>query len=265
METNVSVVGSHYKVEAAVLIYQRQTGGHYVYGEERAMPDAIATVHHVTERAGRPVIGAGRAMSEADYLNMVKVLAPAERPQMVWQDQRVLARGLGRVIWWTPPAKRAMFFDVSSHFEEKSFKASGVCPLPGLVWQTDGQSLYVYAVKGNATPTRDTPLCQAPLFNVWARGQVCHGSASAPKGDRSMDIDAWERFLFESNFTHPNFAEKDRLIKGRDPHEFWKEMLSTKPEAFPEETLVELDLKVADLLEPDFKNRVNGIRAQGEF
>lgn len=265
MKTEVSVVGSHYQLAAALLIYQRKSADHYVYGIERNAPEAIATVHHVVERAGKPEIGSGRPMSESDYINMVNVLAPGERPQMVWQDPRVLARGLGRLIWWTPPTKRAMFFDVSSHFKDKAFKASGVCPLPGLLWQTDGKSLYVYAFKGSAAPAQNTTLYQAPLFNIWAKGQVCHGSANAPKGDRDMDPDAWERFLFESNFTHPNFSEKDRLIKGHDPHEFWQQMLKTKPDAFPEEALVRLNLKVADLLEPDFKNRISSIKAAGEF
>lgn len=264
MKADVTVTGAQYELAAALLLYKRKTGSQYSSTEQTA-PDAIATVHHVSELDGRPIIGAGRPMTEADYMNMVKVLAPSARPQMQWQDDSVLAKGLGRLIWWTPPMKRAMFFKTSTHFEEKSFTDKGYLALPGMVWQTDGRDLFVYAIAGSARPSPDMALYQAPLFNIWAKGQVCHGSANAPKGEKADDPKEWEKFLFGSHFTHPNFSQKDRLIKGEDPHAFWKRMLAEKPDTFPAEVLVPLKLKVRDLLEPDFRSKIAGLRANGEF
>lgn len=261
METvDVSVQDSRYVLGAAVMLYCRVNNG---YSHDRA--GAIASVHHVHDIDGKPVIGAGRPMTEADYLAMVQVLAPQQRPQIEWQDHSILAKGMGKMIWWTPPMTRAMFFKKSDMFGATTFTGQGVCPVPGMVWMSDGRDLFVYAFRGNAMPEKETKLCQAPLFNVWAKGEVCVGSATRPDDSAKGDPKAWERFLFDSNFTHPNFAEKDRLTRGVNPVEFWKKMLAKPTKKFPDSVLVDLNLKVADLLETDFRTRVNAMRAVGEF
>lgn len=266
MKIDVSTFGQHYQLSAAILLYERKQENQLSFSNGSDLgPEGIATVHKLALRDGRPTIEAGRPMNEADYQNMIKVLAPSERPQMVWQDHSVLARGMGRMVWWTPPMNRAMFFKKSGHFSGKSFENQAICPLPGMVWQSTGTSLYVYAFRGSAMPEKETRLCQAPLFNVWAKGEVCHGSAVAPMDEQKDDPKAWEKFLFGSHFTHPNFVQKDRLVKGQDPHTFWKQMLEAPPPSFPEQRLVDLELTVADLLEPDFKTRISSMRAQGEF
>lgn len=251
--------GSSYQLGAAVLLYQQKEGD-YWSGKHQA----IATVHAVTGINGRPVIQAGRPMTEHDYAEMLKALAPKAQPSLQWVNPAVLASGLGRTIWWTPPMTRPVFFKESS-FNEGTFNGKAVCPLPAMVWQSFSDALYVYAVKGDQRPQPHTPLCQAPLFNVWARGQVCAGSAQAPKDEAASDPAAWERFLFGSHFTHPNFSEKNRLVKGQEPVAFWKEMVANPPPSFPQDVLVELELKVEDLLAPDFRTRVQDMRAKGEF
>lgn len=257
-KAEVSLHDNRYVLGAAVMLYSK-TGHSY------EASGGIATVHHVHDINGKPVIGAGRPMTEDDYLAMVKVLAPQERPQMEWQDNRILAKGMGKMIWWTPPMKRAMFFEESNMFGSSTFDGRAVCPVPGMVWMTDGRSLFVYAYRGNAMPGKETELCQAPLFNVWARGEVCVGNAVVPDDSAKGKPEAWENFLFGSNFTHPNFSEVDRLTKGVKPTEFWKMMIKKPSRTFPETVLVSLDLKVEDLMEPDIKTRLNKIRAKGEF
>lgn len=259
MQMEISREGSSYSLGAAVLLYQKKSGFHW---DNKGQ--AIATVHHIETVNGRPVIQAGRPMNEADYSNMVKALSPKEQPSLSWVDPSILAAGMGRLIWWTPPMKRPMFFK-TSEMAEGTFDGQAVCPVPGMVWQAFDDALFVYAVKGDTRPQKDTPLYQAPLFNVWARGQVCAGNAQAPRNEAKKDPAAWEHFLFGSHFTHPNFPEKDRLVKGIEPVAFWKEMLATPPESFPEDVLVPVTLKVEDLLAPDFRTRVSGMRAQGEF
>lgn len=261
METaEVSVQDKRYVLGAAVMLYS-QVGNSY----SNAGDAAIATVHHVHDVDGKPVIGAGRPMTEADYLSIVKVLAPKQRPQIEWQDHSILAKGMGKMIWWTPPMTRAMFFKKSDMFGATTFTGQGLCPVPGMVWMSDGRDLFVYAFRGSQMPEKATKLCQAPLFNVWAKGEVCVGNATRPDDTEKGNPKAWERFLFDSHFTHPNFAESDRLTKGVKPAEFWKRMVKKPTKKFPESVLVDLDLKVADLLEPDFRTRVSSMRAVGEF
>lgn len=258
--TEVSVQDNRYVLGAAVMLYSKMSNGY-----QQDVAGAIATVHHVHDVDGKPVIGAGRPMTEADYLAMVKVLAPQQRPQIEWQDHSILAKGMGKMIWWTPPMNRAMFFKKSDMFGASTFTGQGFCPVPGMVWMSDGRDLFVYAYRGTAMPDKETKLCQAPLFNVWARGEVCVGNATRPDESAKGDPMAWERFLFDSHFTHPNFAEKDRLTKGVKPAEFWKKMVAKPSKKFPESVLVDLDLKVSDLLEPDFRTHLNKMRATGEF
>ena len=254
----VSLEDNRYVLSAAVMLYAQ-------VGKPYGPDGAIATVHHVRDVGGKPVIGAGRPMTESDYVAMIGALAPKARPQMEWMDGNVLAKGLGKMIWWTPPMTRAMFFQKSSMFGASTIDGQGVCPLPGMVWMTDGRDLFVYAFRGNTVPDKTTRLCQAPLFNVWAKGQVCVGNATVPDDTQKGDPKAWERFLFDSHFTHPNFAEKDRLVKGHNPSQFWSEMVKSPSERFPEDVLVDLELHVADLLSPDFRSQANRITAMGEF
>jgi PRTRC genetic system protein B len=257
---DVSARDKRYVLGAAVLLYSNASKGYQSHENT-----AIATVHHVHDVDGKPVIAAGRPMTEADYLAMVHVLAPKEKPQIQWHDASILASGMGKMVWWTPPMHRPMFFTKSTMFGESTFDGRAVCPLPGMVWLTDESTLSVFAVRGHQRPQQDTRLCQAPLFNVWARGEVCSGNALKPEEAQAHDPKAWERYLFESNFSHPNFAQVDRLTKGVNPCEFWRDMVTSPRESFPEEVLVDLNLTVSDLLEPDFDDRAPGLRATGEF
>lgn len=254
MKLEVNNEGDSYKLTAAVLIYTNNIHRH-----------AFATKHVVEEHAGRPIIRPGAPFTEKDYTGLVKALAPAEQPRMQWNDQRLLARGLGRMMWWSPPMKRSLFFK-KSPANAATFDGRGVCPCPGLIFMAAEQAMYVYAFKGAGAPTPETKLYQAPFFNVWSRGQVCVGNAVVPQEDRRDDPDAWERMFFGSHFTHPNFTQKDRLIVGANPPQFWAGQLKKPSKQFPERVLFDLDLTVIDLLQIDYAQRLRAIAtAQGEF
>ncbi len=254
MKFDVTIHGSGYKLSAAVLIYTNPDQRH-----------AFATKHEVSDMDGRPTVRPGMPFTEVDYRSLVQAMAPKEQPKMQWNDQRILARGLGRVLWWSPPKKRSLFFKASSH-NAGTFDGRGVCPCPGLVFLNDGRSLYVFAYEGDQTPSATTRLCQAPFFNVWSSGQVCVGNARAPKDEQQGDVDAWERMFFGSHFTHPNFTEADRLTHGVNPTTFWKEMLEQERDHFPSDVLVKLNLCVQDLLECSALSALHERpRARGEF
>jgi PRTRC genetic system protein B len=254
MKLDVKGFGDSYQLSAAVLIYTNSAARH-----------AFATKHEVQEHAGRPIIRPGSPFTEQDYKVLVQALAPAEQPRMQWHDPRELARGLGRMIWWSPPQKRSLFFKKSTYNPE-TFDGRGVVACPGLVFMANEREMFVYAFKGADAPTRKTKLYQAPFFNVWSRGKVCVGNADVPKEDRSDDPDAWERMFFGSHFTHPNFTQKDRLIVGANPPQFWAGQLKKPSKQFPERVLFDLDLAVSDLLQIDYAQRLRAIAtAQGEF
>lgn len=226
---------------------------------------AHATLHDVDTTSGRPVIQPGRLATVDDLKALASGLSESmETIGTNWIDSKVLASGGGRMIWYTPAGPQSMFFQ-NCHFEQ-SFDAHGVAPVPALIWLAERDALFVFAVKDGDRPTQQTQLFQAPFFNVWARGQVCVGSAQRPSGNAAADPNAWERMFWGSRFTHPNFKQKDRLLLGVDPYDFWREWITQPGETFPLDRLVPLELKVADLL-PLNATRIhlNHLRATGEF
>ena len=104
MKVEVKSFGDSYELSAAVLIYTNLATRH-----------ALATKHEVQEHAGRPTIRPGAPFNEQDYKVLVEALAPAQQARMQWHDPRELARGLGRMLWWSPPMKRSLFFRRSPH------------------------------------------------------------------------------------------------------------------------------------------------------
>lgn len=254
MKLEVSNEGDSYQLTAAVLIYTNPHQRH-----------AFATKHEVAMFASRPMIRPGTPFTEEDYKVLVQAMAPAEQPRMLWHDPRLLAKGLGRIVWWSPPKMRSLFFKKSGH-NGGTFDGRGTCPTPGLVFMATERDLYIYAFKGASAPTPETKLYQAPFFNVWSRGQVCVGNAARPQIERRDDLDAWDRMFFGSHFTHPNFTQKDRLTIGADPAVFWKAQIEKPDSEFPEKVLYDLKLRVSDLVQVDYTTRLEAIpKAKGEF
>lgn len=253
LELQVSNSGSVAAMSGAILLYGGQP--------------SIATVHKVDMIQGRPEIMPGRLLRDDDLVRIAAGVASAGASDTTqWIDPTMLGKGPDRMIWWSPPGKRAMFFKASSH-NKGSFDGYANCPIPGLVWMAmPGSALYVYAVKGDQRPDQQTVLHQAPLFNVWSRGRICVGSAHLPSESEQGSQQAWEKVLFGSNFTHPNFTQANRLTKGRSPTKFWKEMVDKPTEAFPEDVLVRLPLTVGQLLERTVLDLLAKIpKAKGEF
>lgn len=242
-------------------------GAILLYGAGPQSGETFATVHDVAPIKGRPEIMAGRLVNEADMVGLMQGLSKAGSSHGVtWLDERLLAKGNDRMVWWNPPGHRAMFFE-KSKYNERTFTGGAVCPVPGLVWMAvRGVGLFVYAIKGGDRPCRDTALFQAPFFNVWGSGEICRGNVDLPAEEQTWSPDAWESVLFGSRFTHPNFTQKARLTRKQDPATFWKRMVGTPAASFPEGQLVELPLTVADLLAPDVRDRLAAIpKPEGEF
>lgn len=262
---NVCARKASLQLTGAMLLYgedMSRNRGHY----QESVGPCIATAHQVRLVDGRPTLLPGRLINEADLVLLADGVAGASKALSTqWVDARVLARGPDRLIWWSPPGKRAMFFEKSKH-NENTWAARNTCPLPGLVWMAlPNDGLYVFACRGGERPSPETELYQAPLYNVWGRGKVCVGNVKLP--DKQLwDVEAWEKVVFGSRFTHPNFSERNRLVKGICPVKFWKAMVTKPPTHFPEARLVKVPLKVGDLLERDILDRLNAWpEPAGEF
>lgn len=249
------------ELKGAILLY----GGSSPSGQNDDDFD-YATVHGISAIKGRPEVLPGRLMTERDLSYIYEQLAiKGAVPKPVrWIADTLLAQGADRLVWWTPPGHRSMFFRGSSG---RSFDGHAVCPVPALVWMAVGEKdLYVFATKSSSRPTPETPLFQAPFFNVWGSGQVCVGNANRPKADNAFDPQAWEAMFFGSAFTHPNFNQKGRLIKGTDPVSFWKSQTENPSKRFPLARLAAIDLSVGDLVEMNTLDRIAQLDTpQGEF
>lgn len=218
-------------LSAALLVYANQRGV------------AFVTAHEVHDLPGKPQLGAG-VPATRDALS--KLLAPVAESLTFrgYVPHNLLAIGPGAMAWWCPPAVRTIWFDSEGENEERALGVRyGRVPHPGLVFGVAGGEWHVFAAKGAARPTRDTPLFRAPYFNVWAdKGKVCVGNVRTPGATDVAAIAAWERAFFESRFTHPNPGFQVRFKGGG--YAFWRSMLDAPPKTFPDRVLAPAKLSL---------------------
>lgn len=163
--------GDCYQLSAAVLAYTNV-----------ATRQAFATRHPVEMQDGQPTIRPGTALTEHDYQQLLQALAPREQPRMAWCDPRVLARGLDRILWWSPPMRRSLFFRKSAH-NPQTFDGQGPCPYPGLVFLANGTRAVRLRVQGpggfdrNHAPVAGTVFQRlGPAARFAPAMQPCHWS-----------------------------------------------------------------------------------------
>jgi PRTRC genetic system protein B len=115
-------------------------------------------------------------------------------------------------MWWTPAQMRPMFFGSP---DGKMATLNGLSfPQPPLVFLSDEHTLSVRAVKKSQRPTANTKLYVAPYWNVYEDGSICLGSTPIPTSPSISTMPQWERAFFESEFTHPNGAQRITAHKG---------------------------------------------------
>lgn len=223
----------------------------------------FATLNPIKSIDGVQTMLPGRPVTENDLLSMIKCLS-GKSSFTNWVDPSVLATGGGRLVWYTPPQSRSMFFQ-SSGLTQHSIEGQGVLAIPGLIWLAWGDDLYVYATKSEGRPSNDDQLYQAPFFNVWGRGKVCWGNAAPISVELREAPHAWVSRFFGSTFTHPNFTEPNRLMLG-DPIAYWASQLRKPRKKFPVDRLVEVNLKLHDLISSDLLEKLAAIpKPKGEF
>lgn len=207
-----------------------------------AQDQALATLHDVEEVNGRLTLMPGQAMTVRAAKTLARALAKSQT-QGGFLPETVLYCDGDLLIWWVQPSSRHIAFKTAEWGEQ-----GAIMPHPGLVFAASPRRWQVWAVKGKQRPTSETPLFQAPYFNVWQGGGICQGSVQLPSGSTAEKIDAWNDAFFQSYFTHPNVRGKNQLL--RYPGgvlKFWKAMLDGHFKRFPERILVPLNLTLSEL------------------
>jgi PRTRC genetic system protein B len=204
----------------------------------------FASVHSIDASGKQPVILEGQAFTSEAAVRLALDLSSSAMkggfvpPELLYLDGNAMA-------WWVPPGRRHIAFRA----EQLGARERGeVVPHPGLVFLAEGGRRWsVWAVKGDGRPSEDTPLYQAPYFNVYENGGICTGNVRLPDGTTAERIHAWNKAFFGSFFTHPNVQGKLVNYRG-GTFKFWMDMLNGRHHEFPEHALVSRQMTLADAL-----------------
>jgi PRTRC genetic system protein B len=154
---------------------------------------------------------------------------------------KLVSVNYGYALWHTPPKEVSLFFTDSLGIP------SGKAKIPALLWKATRESVQVFALKGKAKPTANTPLYYAPFFNLSQDGRVCMGTVNI-NIDRQTCLEdfmaLWESYFFNSYFTHTlgnHHHCKGNLIQ------LWQEQSGTDRD-FPQDELVKNGRALKDLI-----------------
>jgi len=101
-----------------------------------------------------------------------------------------------RLTFWLKPAKRKLLFHKDSSF------TTGEYPLPSLLIDIKDKNLFLFALKENSRPDRDSRLYTLPLPNIYRDGRVCLGTCKLNIGESvKSNIEHIEELIFNSEFS----------------------------------------------------------------
>jgi PRTRC genetic system protein B len=147
----------------------------------------------------------------------------------------------GYAIWYTPAQPISLLFKKSLTIP------CGKAHVPALVWKAGRDKVSVFALTTTDRPTDNTPLFNAPFFNINADGEVCMGSVDT---DFEEDCDLpefmnqWEHYFFNSYFSH---------LIGHSPINgnlvsLWQQLMQSPDQCFPTEVLKPNGKKLKDVI-----------------
>jgi PRTRC genetic system protein B len=161
---------------------------------------AFATLHDVVNQAeGAPLLAPAQPLSLTFLRRLAEGLGSHVAPEVL--PENVLARTPEMIVWWSPAARRIMFFGEA---DDEARKLNGLnFPHPPLVFKVRGREVFVRALEKNIRPQANTPLKTAPYWNTAGDdGRVCLGTTRAPESASVGSIRSWEAAFFQSSFTH---------------------------------------------------------------
>jgi PRTRC genetic system protein B len=214
------------RLSKAILIYESNGTGQ------------LATVHDIrTPDAGRPESAPGSPSSRTAIAEIAEMLTkegdgPVRRELI---PEHLLFADGATLIWWKPMHRAPIFFRTGRKEFDEAMNEATPCHPPLLFKATSGH-ISVWALGKNERPSLESPLFQAPYFNIYDTGSMCTGNVRLPETMRQGAIPAFEAGFFSTNFTHTNAgATLTSFAGGHDG--LWK-MLAETGADFPLDALV---------------------------
>lgn len=170
-----------------------------VHGHERQL--SVMTIHSIRMHDGIPSLDAGRILSAEESNELgARMMGErsASRDRWTFNPPTLLASEGARLTWYRPASRCTM------HWRLSQGRVTVSAVIPSLLFHVHERHLYVAAFAGEDRPSERTQLYHAPLGNVYASGEVCVGGVALPRDAAPSTMDAWERVLLASNFTHIN-------------------------------------------------------------
>jgi PRTRC genetic system protein B len=147
----------------------------------------------------------------------------------------------GFAIWHTPPQKTTLFFQGGLTLQDGEYQ------IPALVWKANKNTLWVFAVMGDELPELDTPLYDAPFFNIYQDGKVCMGTVDIDINENSSletFMAQWHEYFFRSKFSH--LIGNQSPVKGNIIQLF--QSLTGGKRKFPQKVLIKNHYTIQKLL-----------------
>ncbi|MGH9454323.1 MAG: PRTRC system protein B [Terriglobia bacterium] len=188
MQAQVEIGASHrLEPRHAVLVYESSRR-------------AFATLHDVVKpKDEAPLLGPARPLSLTFLRRLAEGLGSRVTPEIL--PPCVLARTPDMMVWWSPAARRIMFFGEA---DAEARKLNGkYFPHPALVFKVRGRDLFVRALETNTRPEATTSLKTAPYWYVGGeKGRVRLGTARLLEDVSVASIVGWQDAFHNSAFTH---------------------------------------------------------------
>lgn len=230
MQVHVSIGENHrFELSQALLIYTSQR-------------QSFVTRHEVKLQKGAPPsLGPAQPLTLSFLESLLHSLSGGSTAEVL--PDNVLAKGDRMIAWWTPAARRLMFYE--SPAQDVTRLNGRTFPQPPLVWRVENGDLKVRALAENKRPKFDTRMAVAPFWNLSEDGRVCTDSMRRPDNAAVASLLDWERGFYESAFTHANVGRLTRHKGGFEA--LWSE-LADKRRPFPAQTLIQLPQTLAQFV-----------------
>jgi PRTRC genetic system protein B len=237
MKDITATFGTLYNPVKAFVVYQKNTSDKSIYIES-----------YDIDKKGYPVNAHPLSLRESTQL--AKALDTSdELKRNFLKPSGLLPKNVlyinpdhnGYAIWHTPPKRVNLFFLDSLGIP------NGKAFVPPLLWKASKNNLWIYAMNTNTQINEQTPLYNAPFFNLYGDGRVCMGTVSVSiKADCLLEefIEQWEQYFFNSFFSH--LIPEQSPIKG-NIIQLWQSLVNSRKQ-FPIKSLIKNGLTLKKIL-----------------
>ena len=222
-------------LKKALLIYTNSKG------------QVFCTLNGIQEKQGKSILKEGVAVKGENLAELFDLLGRTPREelkQMHWKNERLLAEGAGKLLWYAPAKRREIFFSCQN---KKLMAISGKeFPFPALLFLADKDTLSVFVLPSSRRPNQNTKLYEAPFWNVSKGGRIC-----LPTGARNSfhTMEEWEEIFYRSAFSHSGGAS----FKSGTVEKIFPQLVKDKKSKFPVKNCFKKSFTVGDLLKGERK------------